>query len=254
MEIERSKIIGIVAHSFEGGSLCFLTTCLEGGKKMGPHMHPTVVLSAIPMGLSMPGWESDNHQEVGKFLKEGVEQVAKAGAEFYVCPDNTAHIVLEKVADQLPLPGLSIADVVCSEIVLKGWKKVGLLGTKWTMNGSVYEQALKRHELEKLIPNTEFQQQINEAIFEELCQGVFKPDTTQVFIDAIEELKSNGAECVILGCTEIPLIITPENSPLPTLDSTRLLAKYAGKMNLSMEERFKSIMDGSNRLVFLKST
>ncbi len=221
------KTIGIVAHSAEGGSLCFITACREGQRLMGPHMHPTVVLSAIPLGLTMAAWDADDYDDVGRFLAAGVHQVADAGADFYVCPDNTAHVVLERIADSLPIPGLHIADVVCREAQIKGYKRIGLLGTRWTMTGPVYERVLAEHGMERLIPAEQTRERINEAIFEELCQGVFAQETTGQFVGAIEDLQAQGAECVILGCTEIPLIITPENSPLPTLDSTRLLAKYA---------------------------
>ncbi len=221
------KNIGIVAHSAEGGALCFITACREGGALLGPHMHPTVLLSAIPMGLSMPAWEADDHAAVAEYLAQGVQQVSQAGADFYVCPDNTAHIVLEQVAARLPLPGLHIAEVVCEEIASHGWSKVGLLGTTWTMTGPVYERTLAARNLERLIPDEQTRAKINAAIFDELCQGVFSAATTAMFVSAIEDLKSRGAECVILGCTEIPLIINPENSPLPVLDSTRLLAQHA---------------------------
>ncbi|MEQ8767848.1 MAG: amino acid racemase [Planctomycetota bacterium] len=229
------KTIGIVAHSAEGGGLCFLTACREGASKMGAHLHPRIVMSAIPMGLSMPGWESDDHDAVGKYLAEGARQVAAAGADFYVCPDNTAHIVLEKIADELPLPGLHIADVVCREIERRGWRRVGLLGTRWTMTGPVYEKALSKRGLERLIPKADVREQLNAAIFDELCQAVFIDATTERFLRAIEDLRARGAECVILGCTEIPLIVTEDNSPLPILDSTRLLASYAVEEAVSHE-------------------
>jgi aspartate racemase len=221
------KTIGIAAHSAEGGALCFLTACREGAVHLGPHMHPTIVLSAVPMGLSMPGWEAGEHAAVAKYLSEGVQLVADAGADFYICPDNTAHLVLEEIAADLPIPGLHIAEVVCHEITTHQWKQVGLLGTKWTMTGPVYAEALRKRGLERLIPDEPMRERLNAAIFDELCQGIFKEQTTELFIHAINDLKSKGAKCVILGCTEIPLIITPDNSPLPTLDSTRLLAKYA---------------------------
>lgn len=221
------KTIGIVAHSAEGAALCFITACREGTVQLGPHMHPNIVLSAVPMALSKPSWEANDHAAVGRFLAQGVQQVADAGADFYVCSDNTAHIALEPIAGELPLPGLHIAEVVCHEITKQGWKNVGLLGTRWTMTGSVYETALKKRGLERLIPDDSTREALNAAIFDELCLGIFTASTTDLFLGAIEDLKSKGAECVILGCTEIPLIVTPENSALPTLDSTRLVAKYA---------------------------
>ena len=221
------KTLGIAAHSAEGGTLCFLTACREGAAHLGPHMHPTIVVSAVPMGLSMPGWEAGDYPAVAGFLSQGVRRVADAGADFYICPDNTAHIVLEQIANDLPIPGLHIAEVVCREIITRGWKRVGLLGTKWTMTGPVYAEALGKLKLERLIPDGPMRERLNAAIFDELCQGVFDGQATGLFIQAIDDLKSRGAECVILGCTEIPLIITSANSPLPALDSTRLLARYA---------------------------
>jgi aspartate racemase len=179
------------------------------------------------MALSMEGWESDDHASVAKHLARGVRLVADAGADFYVCPDNTAHIVLEKIASSLPIPGLHIAEVVCREIAARGWKKVGLLGTKWTMIGPVYARALEARGLERLIPDEDVRERLNAAIFDELCRGIFRPETTRLFLDAIDALRARGAECAILGCTEIPLIVTPENASLPVLDSTRLLAKHA---------------------------
>jgi aspartate racemase len=202
--------------------------------RMGEHMHPPILMSAIPMGLSMTAWNEYNLEGVGVFLKEGVIQLARAGADFYICPDNTAHLVLEKIANDLPLPGLHIAHGVCDEIEKQGWKKVALLGTNWTMTGSVYADALATNGMTRLIPEETDRNFIHDSIFNELCQSQFKPETIQRYIGIIAELKNSGAECVILGCTEIPLIITEQNSPLPILDSTRLLAKYA--VEVAMKE------------------
>ena len=190
-------------------------------------MHPNIVVSAVPMGLSMRGWQTGDYAAVAKFLAQGVRQVADAGAQFYICPDNTAHIVLEQIAADLPLPGLHIAEVVCREITTHGWKHAGLLGTKWTMTGPVYARALEERGLKCSIPEEPMREKLNTAIFEELCQGIFSTETTTLFLQAIDDLRSQGADCVILGCTEIPLIITSANASLPVLDSTRLLATHA---------------------------
>lgn len=221
------KTLGIVTHSAEGGSLCFLTACRHGGDRLGAFMHPTIVMSAVPMALSMPAWESGDHDEVGRHLGEGVRRVADAGADFYVCPDNTAHIVLEKIAETLPIPGLHIAEVVCREIAGRGWRRAGLLGTTWTMTGPVYERAMARQGLERLTPDGATMGLVNGAIFGELCRGVFTPETRAMFVRAIEGLRDAGAECVVLGCTEIPLIVGEADSALPVIDSTRLLARCA---------------------------
>jgi len=227
------KTIGIVAHSAEGASLCFLTACHEGSALLGPHMYPNIVMSAVPMALSLPGWEANDYAAVAEFLVEGVRKVAAAGADFFVCPDNTAHIVLDQIAGELPLPGLHIAEVVCHEIGSHGYKQIGLLGTRFTMTGPVYKSACEKRDWELLVPEQATRELLNAAIFDELCMGIFNASTTDHFLKAIEDLKSRGAECVILGCTEIPLIVNPENSALPTFDSTRLLAKYAVRKAIS---------------------
>jgi aspartate racemase len=236
------KTLGIAAHSAEGGALCFLTACREGAALLGPHMHPTIVASAIPMALSMPAWERGDHAAVARHLAEGVERVAKAGADFFILPDNTAHIAMERVVNELPIPGLHIAHVVCHEIMNRGFTRVGLLGTKWTMTGPTYARALEQRRLERLIPDEPMRERLNAAIFDELCQGRFPRTVTELFIQAIADLKARGAQCVILGCTEIPIIINDDNSPLPTLDSTRLLAKYAVREAVS--ERALSVKSG----------
>jgi aspartate racemase len=226
------KKIGIAAHSYEGGALCFLEVCREGARREGAHMHPEVLMSAIPMGLSLDAWEEDDHELVWQYLQAGIEQVTAAGADFFVCPDNTAHIVLEQYANAFPVRGLHIAHVVCHEIAHNGWTRVGLLGTKWTMTGPVYANALEARGMTRYVPDEKTRLAINDAIFDELCQGVFATDTIDMFRRAIDDLKARGAECVVLGCTEIPLIIDNDNSSLPVLDSTRLLARYAVQVAL----------------------
>jgi len=228
-----AKKIGICAHSYEGGSLCFITTCREGAKLIGQHMHPSIILSAIPMGLSLDAWEADDYDKIADYLKEGINQIAMGGADYFLCPDNTAHIVLEQIIEDLPIPGLHIADVVCHEIMNNKWKNIGLLGTKWTMDGTVYPKVLEQNNLWVTTPNESTKRKINDAIFDELCQGVFNTQTIELFIESINNLKKKGAECVILGCTEIPLIINPNNSPLPILDSTLLLSKYAVELAIT---------------------
>ncbi|MBA2673731.1 amino acid racemase [Ramlibacter sp.] len=226
------KTIGIVAHSAEGAGLCFLTACRAGGERLGEHLHPPIAMSAISMGLSMPGWWAGDLEQVKPHLLRGIEMVARSGADFFVCPDNTAHLALERMPLPLPLPGLHIARVVGAEIVHRGFSRVGLLGTRWTMSGSVYPDALRRHGVDLLVPDAQEQEAVNGLIFRELCNGRFEPATTARFLRAIEQLKERGAQAVILGCTEIPIIVDDRNAALPTLDSTRLLARYAVELAL----------------------
>lgn len=236
------KKLGIVAHSAEGASLCFITACRHGSALLGAYMHPEIVMSAIPMALSMPGWESGDMDAVAEHLASGVRVAAEGGADFFICPDNTAHIVLETIADKLPIPGLHIADVVCSEIRSRGYKRVALTGTEWTMTGPVYERALCQADMEQIVPEGDDRKTIHSAIFDDLCHGRVTDTIVSDFVSITEKLKGRGAECVILGCTEIPLVLNDENSNLPTIDSTRLLACRAVDVCVSDSEPV--VMDG----------
>ncbi|NKB90024.1 MAG: amino acid racemase [Acidobacteria bacterium] len=226
------KTVGIVAHSAEGGALCFITACRAGAEALGAHMHPTIVMSCVPMGLSMPAWDADDHEQIATHLLTGIEHVEAAGAEFFMCPDNTAHIVLEQVAERLPIPGLHIAHVAAAEIQRRAWGKVGLLGTEWTMTGPVYPNALAQRGVDVLVPEPGERKAVHDAIFDELCQGTFEPGTTETLIESIRGLQGRGAEAVILGCTELPLVLNDSNSPIPVVDSTRLLACRAVELAL----------------------
>lgn len=229
------KTIGILAHSSEGAALCFRTACHAGSERLGDHMHPPIVLSAIPMGLSMPGWQANDPAQIEPHLLDGCRRLAGAGADFFVCPDNTAHLVLERCIERLPLPGLHIAEVIAAEIRRRGVTRVGLLGTRWTMTGEVYRRALAAAQVERLVPEPAEQQLLHERIFGDLCNGRFGADVTAPFLVAIERLRARGAEAVILGCTEIPIVVHDGNSALPTLDTTRLLARHAVRLALAAE-------------------
>ena len=219
------KHIGILAHSFEGATLCFRTACLEGVAKLGPHMHPEITLTCSPMALMLDAWERGDNEALRAFFIEDAKKLA--GADFFVCPDNTAHIALESPGDPFPIPGLHIGEVVAEEAARDGRKKVGILGTKYTMNGPVYPGALGRRGIAWAVPSPEDQKLVNDVIFDELCLGTFNDESRDAYVDIIDKLKREGCDAVALVCTEIPLLVTRDVSPLPTLDSTRLLAKAA---------------------------
>ena len=218
---------GILAHSAEGASLCFLTFCREGFEKIAPHMHPDVTMDCIAMGHCMPAWESGDYQPIREIHAKSVARLAKTGADFFACPDNTSHIAMELDGPAFALPGLNIADVVAEEASLQKMQKVGVLGTRFTMEGPVYRRALGALNIEMAIPDPGQREDINRIIFDELVEGQFASPSRDRYIEIIEDLKARGCDGVALVCTEIPLLITPDISPLPILDSTRLLAKAA---------------------------
>jgi len=219
--------LGILAHSTEGAALCFLSYCRHGFADLGPHDHPDVTLDCIALARSMPYWDADDHPPIRGILSESVARLAAAGADFFVCPDNTAHMALGLDGPPLPLPGLHLPEVVADEAVRRGFGKVGVLGTRYTMGGPLYADALGRRGLVMAVPEPEDRELVNDVIFGELLDGELRPESRAAYVRIIEGLAADGCDAVALVCTEIPLLVTPDVSPLPTLDSTRLLAKAA---------------------------
>ena len=221
------KHIGILAHSFEGATLCFRTACLEGANRLGAHMHPEITMTCSAMALVLDAWERGDNAKLHRFFATDADKLARAGADFFVCPDNTAHIALESDGEPFPLPGLHIGEIVAAEAQRQGFQKVGVLGTKWTMTGPVYPGALGRRDIGWAIPGEADRQIVDDVIFDELCLGVFTDQSRDAYLRIIDKLADEGCDAVALVCTEIPLLISAEASPLPTLDSTRLLARAA---------------------------
>jgi aspartate racemase len=221
------KHAGLLAHSSEGGALCFRAFCQEGFAELGRWQHPDVTLDCIAMGHSMAAWEEGDHDSIRATLAASVERLANAAARFFACPDNTAHIALERPGPDLALPGLHIADVVADRAARDDRARVGVLGTKYTMEGSIYPRALARRGIAAEVPDAEDREIVNRIIFDELVLGEFTEASRQEYVRIIERLAGRGCDAVALVCTEIPLLVSPNDSPLPTLDSTRLLARAA---------------------------
>jgi aspartate racemase len=221
------KHIGILAHSAEGASLCFLEVCHAGEAKLGEHNHPDITLDIIAMGAAMPLWERNDYAAVREILARSCDRLQRAGADFFVCPDNTAHLALELDGPPLALPGLHIAEIVAQTAKTKGFRCVGLLGTKWTMDGETYAKAFARAGLDYRVPPPAERADMNAIIFDELVLGQFRDTSRARVVAMIEGLKRGGCDAVALSCTEIPILITQDVSPLPILDSTRLLARAA---------------------------
>ncbi len=219
--------IGILMHSAEGALLCQRTVVHEGIARMGAHNHPTITMSGRAMGHALEYWEASDYRALRAIFAEDAQSLASAGAEFFVLPDNTAHIALEADGPPLPLPCLHIAEVVADEAAARGYRKIGILGTEWTMDGPVYREAFERRGIGRAVPEGKARAALHAIIMDELCMGVFDPASTAVFLEAIDELADRGCDGVALVCTEIPLIVSAANSALPVLDSTRLLAKAA---------------------------
>ena len=219
--------IGIVACSAEGAALCYRTICTEGAPLLGQHAHPEVSMHTPSLAATMACIYRGDWQGVGEIMLASAGKLAAIGADFLICPDNTLHQALPYVLPRSPLPWLHIAEVVADAAASRGFRCVGLTGTRWLVESDVYPDVLASRGLRLIRPDVAERDVMNRIIMDELVCGVFKPEFVAWFQRVIGRMKDTGCDAVVLGCTEIPLIMTDENSPLPTLDSTRLLARAA---------------------------
>jgi aspartate racemase len=228
-----AKHIGIVGCSAEGASLCYRTICGEAPPLMGEHMHPEVSMHTHPLAEYMVHIRSGDWEKVAALMLSSAQKVSQIGAEFAICPDNTIHEAFEFVKEKSPIPWLHIAEAVADKAIEEGFKQLAILGTKYLVTGPVYPGTLQKFDIASQIPEEGDRERIDEIIFKELVNGVFTEKSRQYFNDVIEKLKGRGCDAVVLGCTEIPLLVDPDDCPLPVLDSTRLLSRAALKKALS---------------------
>jgi aspartate racemase len=219
--------IGIVAGSAEGAALCYRAICLEASAFMGEHNHPEITMNSVPLAEHMRHIRANDWQALAETLAISARKVAQAGADFAICPDNTYHQAFEFLIPQSPIPWLHIAGAVAEEASRLGYVRLGILGTKCLTESTVYPKALEEFRIESEIPDEADREKINEIIFKELVNGVFLETSRLYFNEVAGKFKARGCDAVVLGCTEIPLIVRPDDTPLPTLDSTRLLARAA---------------------------
>lgn len=221
--------IGIVACSAEGAALCYKTICVEGSGLMGPHAHPEVSMHTHSLADYVVCLDRGDRTGVAELMLSSADKLAKAGADFLICPDNTIHQAMVHVLPRSPLPWLHIAEVVAAEAAARGYRKLGITGTRWLIDSEVYPEKIEAQGLAWLRPTEAERDETNRIIMGELVQGVFTAEAVAAYQRVMNRMKAGGCDAVILGCTEIPLIMNDGNSPLPTLDSTRLLARAALK-------------------------
>jgi aspartate racemase len=224
----KTPHIGIVGVSAEGAALCYKTICLEGDRHgLGAYDHPDVTMHTHSLGKYMACIYRNDWSGVAALMLSSANVLARAGATFLICPDNTVHQVFAEVEAASPLPWIHIADVVGDEAARRGFRKLALTGTKYLVQSDVYPSRLAPRGIEVERPAADEREEINRIIFDELQYAVLKPEAVASFQRAITRMKNDGCDAVVLGCTEIPLLMNDGNSPLPTLDSTRLLARAA---------------------------
>jgi aspartate racemase len=219
--------IGIVAASAEVAALCYRTICAEGSALLGQHAHPEITVHNYPLSRYMPHIDAGRWDEVARLLLSSATKLAAAGADFLICPDDTVHRAFDLVMPRSPLSWLHVAEEVVAVAAQRGYRRVGILGTRYLMEGPVYRSELAAKGVAHEIPDAEDRRHINAIIFDELMYGRIEAPSRLSVAEVIAKLKNQGCNAVVLGCPELPLLVSEAESPLPTLDSTRLLARAA---------------------------
>ncbi len=227
------KHIGIVAVSTEGAALCYRTICLEGAELLGSHVHPEISLHNFSLSAYQRLIDLDDWGAVGGMLLESAKKLVRAGAELLICPDNTIHQGLDLVRERSPAPWIHIAEEVTQEARRRGFRRVGILGTRFLMEGPVYPSKLAPARIDHRVPNPSQRERINQIIYDELVRARFLPSSLAYFQHVIRDLRNDGCDAVALACTEIPLLVSEADSKLPILDSTRILARAALRLATS---------------------
>ncbi len=221
------KHIGIVAVSGEGAALCFRTICNEGAELMGAHNHPEISMHTFPFKLHVDAIAKNDWQAVADLMLASARKLADIGADFAICPDNTAHQAMPLVLPDSPIPWLNIAEEVAQEARRRGYRRVGVTGTRSLVSSELYPEALAGVGIQAVRPSPEEQRKIDTIIFKELVYGQFLPESRAYLMKVVDSLASDGCDAVILGCTELPILAEGAESAVPTLDSTRILARAA---------------------------
>jgi aspartate racemase len=196
-------------------------------EKQGGDEAAEMVLYSVNYGEIKKLTLENNWDAIASIISGAAMKLEGAGATLILLGANTMHNVFDKVEAAVTVPLIHIADAVAEEIKAKGLKTVALLGTRYTMQLNFFKDRLVRFGITVLVPDEEEIEVINAAIYDELGKGILLPETKQKFIAVIKNLKEKGAEGVILGCTEIPLLIKPEDSSIPTFDTTLIHARAA---------------------------
>lgn len=224
------KHIGIAGITIPGSLLCINTIVAESYRYFGQDSmkHPRITYTNPPLNEIESGMVEKDWEKVAKDLLVSISILHKAGVDFVIIPSNSPHYAIKEVQKKSPVPVLSLVTIVAEECAKRGFKKVGVLGVNVTMSEKLYEKPLEQVGITAVHLRKKRQKAVSKLIYDEIIMGNPTPKTADKMRVFIQELKDIGCDSFIAGCTEIPVVITNEKeSPLPFVDTTRLLAKKA---------------------------
>lgn len=198
-------------------------------ERFGDYAYPEIIIYS----LRFADYIGSSYQMVGEF-RSAIAALARAGADFAVAACNTIHLIYDEVVKDIPIPWFSMVDSVAQRVREHNLRKLALLGTVYTMGGDFYQKGFARYELEVLTPDQDAQKQINRIIYDELVLADIRDESREIALGIVEELRKQGAEGIILGCTELPFLITGEHTDLPIFDTTTIHAEKA--LDLALDD------------------
>jgi len=193
----------------------------------GNHGYPECIVYGVSFQKYEDWMNADDWDSIEKDLLKGLKTLKKAGADFAVIATNSMHLVFDKLQAQIDIPLISIVDAAAESVIDAGMKKIGLIGTQFTMNRPFYREGLKKHGIDVIIPGKEDQDYILKVLWEELSLGILKEESRQGYLKIINKLVSQGAEGIVLGCTEIPLLIRQQDTEVKVFDTATVHAEKA---------------------------
>lgn len=223
------KVIGLIGGmSWESSAVYYQLINRRIQDLLGGVHNAKIILYSLDFGEIEALQQVGNWKEMGVILGNVAETMEKAGAEMLVLCTNTMHKLTPAIESRIEIPFIHIADVTGDAIGAKGLKTVGLLGTRFTMEQKFYKDRLKnRYDLNIITPTLKDRKEVHRIIYDELVKGIILEESRQTYIQIIQRLIDKGAEGVILGCTEIPLLISGEDCTIPVFNTTALHAEAA---------------------------
>ena len=223
------KTIGIIGGlAWQSSAELYKIINVLVNKKLGGQHSCECVMYSVDLDPILILRDEENWDELANIIEDAIRRVEAAGADFTVIVSNTMHKTVDVIKERVSKPILHIADVTAQSIIDRGFKTVGLMGTKFTLTQDFYKGKMERdYGIKILVPDEEEIEFIHHVIYEELDFSIFSPESSRRFVEIIEKMGRRGAEGVILGCTEIPLLVKQEQTNIPLFDTTTLLAAAA---------------------------
>ena len=222
------QTIGLIGGlSWESSAVYYKILNQQMQARLGGIHSCKCLMYSVDLGEIVPLQHSEDWAALTATMVDAAQRLERGGADFILLCTNTMHKVADEMQASVGIPLLHIADATAEAIHAKQMKKVALLGTKFTMDNDFYKERLSRYGIETIIPNEKERDFIHSSIFEELGKNIFTGETKQKYLEIIENMSEQGAEGVIFGCTEIPMLLKPVDCPIPSFDTTLIHARAA---------------------------